>query len=377
MNIAIFTEAYHPIINGVVISIETFKKELQKLGHRVYIFTPEIPGYQDIEEGIFRFFSLPYPVRIEYRLTLPLPLKIFKEFKNLKIDIIHSQHPFFTGKIALSLAKKENIPLVFTYHTQYDKYTHYVPLPQNILKKLVIVWVKNYCNQCDLIISPSERIKEMIKSYNVKKPVEVVPTGINLKEFENLDREKVRKAYNISENEKVLVFAGRLAKEKNIEFLLEIFKMISLELSDIWFLIVGGGPEEENLKNLARKMNIKNVIFTGYLPKLQVFNCFSAADIFVFSSLTETQGLVLLEAMASYLVPVVLKGPGVEEVITEGVDGFLCPPDKNYFKEKIIKLILDKNLYYKMSQAARKKAEKFSSASLAKKLENIYKSLLR
>lgn len=376
MNIGIFTEVYHPTINGVVVSIDTFVRELGNLGHKVYIFAPSTPNFQDKNSNVFRFKSLPYPVSVDYRFPLPLPPSLFQSIPQLKLEIIHSQTPFFVGVIALYLSKRYKIPLVFTHHTQYTEYTHYIPLPQKPLKRLTMKWDRVYCNHCDFIVAPGNLIKETLKKEGVITPIKVIPTGVNLKEFENLQPERVRKRYKIDSNLFLLMFAGRLAREKNVEFLLNAFSLILEKEPRVHFLVVGGGPEEKNLSSLAKKLSLnQKVTFTGELPNDEVLNCCAASDLFVFSSLTETQGLVILEAMASATPVVALSASGVSDVVTDGEDGFLSSPNQALFRDRVVELIRNEELRKKMGRQARKKAERFSSSNSALELVSIYKSL--
>lgn len=378
LNIAIFTECYHPIINGVIVSIDTYVKEFKKLGHKVYIFAPSSPKYKDKEDYVFRFLSLPYPVPVEYRFPLPIPQKLLHKIKDLNIEVVHTQTPFFIGAIAKYVSLRNNIPLIFTYHTQYDKYSHYVPLPQNSVKKTAISWSRIFCNRCNWIIAPSQEIKNFLESIGITTPVEAIPTGIDLDEFNNLKPQEFREKIKVGKNEKVLITAGRLAKEKNMEFILRSFRLILNEYENIKLLIIGGGPYQKALEKYNEKLNLKeNTIFTGAVPKKEVIQYCAASDIFVFASVTETQGLVILEAMATGKPIVAIESTGVNEVVEDGVEGFLCPPDENIFKEKVIELLINDNLRKKMEEKVKIKARQFSSSSSAQKIVAIYEKAKR
>lgn len=373
MNIAIFTECYHPIINGVIVSIDTYVKELKRLGCSVYIFAPSSPNYKDKEDYVLRFSSLTYPVPVEYRFPLPLPRKLLSKIKSLNIDIVHTQTPFFMGAIAKYVSLRNNIPLIFTYHTQYDKYSHYVPLPQNAVKKSAIFWSKFFCNLCDWIISPSNEINNFLKNIGITTPVETIPTGIDLDEFNNLKPQEGRYKVKAKVDEKLLITAGRLAKEKNIEFILKSFRLILHQYQKVKLIVVGGGPYQKTLEEYSEKLNLReNVMFTGVVPKKEVIQYCSASDLFVFASVTETQGLVILEAMATGCPIVAIDSTGVNEVVENGIEGFLCPPDENIFSEKVLGLLINDDLRHKMGEKAKNKARKFSSSSSAQKLLRIY-----
>lgn len=379
MNIAIFTECYHPTINGVVISIDTYKKELTKLQHNIFIFTPQHPDYKDKEENVFRFFSLPYPAKVkDYRFPVPNLFGVLQKIKRYNIDIIHTQTPFFVGAIALLCARISKIPCIFTFHTKYHEYTHYVPIiPNSLLKKASIKWSKTFCNLCNYVIAPSDDIKNMLLEFGVKTKIETIPTGIDLDEFKiDIDKEKLKEKYKIPQDKFILIFAGRLAKEKNIDFIIDAFNLISKKRDDIHLLIVGGGVEEKNLKLKVESLNLKdNVTFTGLLQKKDVLPLYKISDIFVFSSFTETQGLVISEAQAGGLPVVALAASGVSDVVRNGVDGFLCPNDLNIFVEKILYLLENEEVRKKFSENAKINAEKFSSHTQAEKLIEVYKKI--
>ncbi|PIN78219.1 glycosyl transferase family 1, partial [Candidatus Woesearchaeota archaeon CG10_big_fil_rev_8_21_14_0_10_33_12] len=225
MKIGIFTNIYKPVINGVVNSISSFKKGLEELGHEVYIFAPTCPDYKDDEKNILRIKSVRLPLQNDYRISLPpLAKKMLDVIKQL--DVIHTQHPFVMGNYGSFFADIYNKPLIFTHHTQYDKYSHYIPFEQETVQMFTRWLVKDYANKCDCVIAPSESIKKMLLNQGIKSRIEVVPTGINLDVFGNPNREIIRKKYNLSLEQKLLLYAGRIAKEKNLEFLIKSFKLV-------------------------------------------------------------------------------------------------------------------------------------------------------
>ncbi len=373
MKIGIFTNVYKPISNGVVNSISSLKQGLEELGHEVYIFAPKHPNYKDNEKGIFRIESIKLSSKEKYRLSLPIfrkPSKIIK-----KLDIIHTQHPFIMGNYGSFFADIYNKPLIFTHHTQYEKYTHYIPFEQEITKKFTRWIVNDYANKCDCVIAPSESIKNMLLKQKIKSKIVTVPTGIDLDIYGNPKGELIRKRYSLRPEQKLLVYAGRIAKEKNIEFLLYAFRHILNKRPNTYLMLVGKRTNKRYLVDVIKKLNLQTSVFlVGHSNAVQ--NYYGAADLFVFSSTTETQGLVLIEAMAAGTPVVAVDAPGVRDVVN-GKNGFMVRESIREFSEKVIRVLDDKKLMEKMSQNARKTASKYSISKMAKRMLDVYKSVLK
>ncbi|HAV43222.1 TPA: glycosyltransferase family 4 protein [bacterium] len=377
MNIGIFTNNYRPRLSGVAISIDTFSQEFRKLGHKVFIFAPSCPGHTETTGGVFRLSSI--PAIYDKTLALPIPYsgKISREVLDLELDIIHSQHPFVMGQFAARLARRYKIPLVFTYHTLYEEYAHYIPFNEKIVRKMAIILSTSYANKCDLVITPSEGIKNLLRTRGVKAWVERIPTGIDLSKFNGIDPKTIRKSYNISNKTRILLYVGRLAKEKNLVFLIEAFKLVLKKVLDARLIMVGDGPLKKRLKNLAERLQIeKNIIFAGSLPQKEVYVHHLAADLFVFTSLTETQGLVLYEALASGTPVVTIEAVGTSEIITNGINGYLIREQVDEFSECVCDLLLNDRKRRRMSSAAKETAKGFSSTIQAQKMLSLYQELL-
>jgi len=373
MKIGIFTNIYKPVINGVVNSISSFKKGLEELGHEVYIFAPTCPDYKDDEKNILRIKSVRLPLQNDYRISLPpLAKKMLDVIKQL--DVIHTQHPFVMGNYGSFFADIYNKPLIFTHHTQYDKYSHYIPFEQETVQMFTRWLVKDYANKCDCVIAPSESIKKMLLNQGIKSRIEVVPTGINLDVFGNPNREIIRKKYNLSLEQKLLLYAGRIAKEKNLEFLIKSFKLVLNKKPNTYLMLVGSRTKKDYLVDLIKKLNLETKVFlVGHSNAVQ--NYYGAADLFVFSSKTETQGLVLVEAMAAGIPVVAVDSAGVKDVV-DGKNGVLTKESLSEFSEKIIKLLENDALRKEMSQNARKTASRYSIQKMSKRMLKVYKSVL-
>ena len=373
MNIAIFTDTFTPQINGIVTSINIFRKELTNMGHNVYVVAPKVNGYCDKTDNIFRYFSMSYMFQPQYKIAFPYSLTAAK-LSDLKLDIIHAQTPFSMGLLALYLAKKRQVPLVYTHHTFFDGYVHYVPFNRKLLQKLSVLGSRTYCNHCTLVVTPSQPIKGLLVEYGVTEKIVVLPTGIDLESFTNNKlNNNTRQRYGISKSTKLLLYTGRIGKEKNLDFLLKSFRIIANRVSDVHLMLVGDGPLKHELIGLANELEIASKLtFAGYLPRAEVIDCYVSADLFVFSSMTETQGLVLLEAMAAGTPVVAVDALGVSTSIKNGEGGYLCEPSEEMFANKVCELLSNDSLRREKAVQAKLSAEELSSVKMAKRLIDCY-----
>lgn len=377
LNIGIFTDSYKPYISGVVRSIETFRQDLERLGHNTFIFAPDYPE-AETENNVYRYLSLPAPTQPDYFFPIPLSFRLSFTVKRLHLNIIHVHTPFLMGLLGAVMARRFNIPLLFTYHTLYHNYTHYIPVGRSISDNMVKKWNKKFCNRCDLVIAPSLFVKDLVLESEVNRPVHVIPTGINLDDYQGNDRNWLKRKYGITPGEKVILHVGRLAREKSVDFILDAVEMLlSKKCPPFKLIIVGTGPEQENLKSLCRQKGINEyVVFTGRVSHNELLNCYAGGDVFVFASRSETQGIVLVEAKASGLPVVALHAPCMDGVITDGLDGFLVD-DRSSFAEKVAYLLSNKNRAQKMGYTGSKRSTAFSAPLLAKKLEKTYYYVLQ
>ncbi len=377
MNIAIFSDTYMPQMNGVAVSVNILFKELKSRGHNAFLFVPRIEGHEDKEPGIFRIPSWNFPFYRGHRFIYGFGY-VLSVVKQLKFELIHAQTPFGAGLISLYLAHKRNIPMIHTYHTSFSCYVHYVPfLPRPVAIKLARLTSRKYCNACQKVISPSRQIKAMLLDYGINVPIEVLPTGVEIELFQQAQKGIIRARHDIAPQAKILLFVGRLGKEKNIDFLIKAFKEIKVDITDVYFIIVGDGPSRTDLEELSSRMDLSNrVIFAGAYPRNDAAQYIKDADLFIFASQTETQGLVLVEAMAGGLPVVALEGPGVLDVIKDGKTGFLCKNSMIEFKKKVIKLLQDDELRTEMSTFAREHASQFSRQVFVDKTVELYEKIV-
>jgi len=382
MRIGIFSECFNPVLNGVVVSINTFKAELEKRGHEFYIFTTA--SLEDFEDDAH---IIRYPIMLgfkpkggKYPIAWPQNAKkIAKKMAELKIDLVHSQHMLGLGKTGNYAATILGIPKVLTYHTLLAEYAHYVPIFHGLARKYLISQSKNLCNRYDQIVTPSPSMAKVLKTYGVTQPIESIATGVDLAQYENhFSRDELLSKWQVPKEKKLLLYISRIAKEKNVDFLFKAIKKLSANRDDFHLLIVGGGPELNFYKNVAQKDNLDRVItFTDMQPKNETVKYFGAADIFVFPSYTETQGIVVTEAMAAGVPAVAVNKMGPSDIIQSGEDGFLTDLNVDEFTDRISSLLDGPELRKKMGENARVAAQKYSTKATADQMEELYGKVTR
>jgi glycosyltransferase involved in cell wall biosynthesis len=380
MKIAIFTNNYLPNPYGVSGSVESFRHEFERMGHEVYIFAPRWKGYKDENTRVFRYPAIETNVKIKFPIAIPYSSKINKILGDLDLDIVHSQHPNLLGSAAARWAKKKNIPLVFTWHTLYDQYAHFVPfVPSKIAAWLAIRNARNFANKCDAVIVPTPSVGEIIKKWGVtSKNITAIPTGVEEKQFTNPDREGIRKKYEIKSNEILLFVMTRLTAEKNMEFLVEAALDIIRKNKNTKLMIGGDGNLKIALEKKVADAGLGDkIIFVGIVGDGEKKNFYAAGDIFVYSSKSETQGMVLTEAMYSGLPIVAVRATGVKDIIEDGKTGFLVSENKKELGEAVQKLIDDENMRKKLGEEAGKVArEKYTAKVCAGKMIEVYKNAI-
>lgn len=379
MNIAIFTNNYLPNPYGVSTSIETFRREFEKLGHKVYIFAPKFPGFSDEKPNVFRYPAIDLEIKIKFPLAIPYSRKISKILNRLDVDIIHAQHPNLLGSAAKKWAKKKNIPLIFTWHTLYDQYTDFVPfLPAKFSAGYMIKKAVKFANGADAVVIPTDSIAPILKNWGVKKEIDPVATGVIEEDFFEADGSQIRKKYGIADDEIVLLMVSRLTSEKNVEFVFRSVKNI-LKENKTKFMVVSDGYLLPKLQKFCENNGISDkVIFAGVIGRGEIKNYFAAGDIFVYGSKSETQGMILTEAMYAGLPIVAVCATGITSLVQNNKNGFLtCVTGEKEFAYMITKLILDKNLRKKTGEESAKIArENFTASVCAQKLLEVYKKAI-
>lgn len=379
MRVGIFSESYRPLINGVSTSVDTLVAELERAGHTVYIFTSRFPRYEDDRPGVYRFPSVNSVVEPDYVIPIPISRHIETAIPKLKLDIIHSQSPFFLGLVARRVARRAGIPLVSTNHTLYTEYTHYIPfVPRGTMRNLTIKWMSWYYNECDWVFAPSAFTRKLlVNEYRVRKPVSVVPTGIPEPPYVLATTRAIKENLRIPGDARVLLYVGRLAKEKNLDLLLDAFAQILSSAGNVYLVIAGSGNNAARLKGRTEQLCIDEFVrYTGFLDRTRLDPLYKAADVFVYPSMTETQGLAVGEALAAGTPCVVVNGGGAPETVTNGVDGFLVRDDVQEFASAVLKLLDDDILRRKFSDAGRRNAERLRPDRVAQLIVESYEDLV-
>ncbi len=402
MRIAMMTNNYKPFVGGVPISIERLATELRELGHSVTIFAPSYEG-EVVEEDVIRYRSLKKKVRGEYIIPNVLDPIIEESFARMSFDLIHVHHPILIGYVAQYLGKKYNIPVILTYHTRYEQYLHYLkifgkrPVTQfedlrqrddarNRRKlaavggeKLVAAHNRIFINKCDLVFAPSNSMREYLLENGIVTDTKVVPTGILKEEFEYSPEEALRLRCSYAEDTKYLFCSvSRLEKEKNIEFLLEGLKEFKERMGDCFkLLLIGDGGRRQILKEETMRLGLEqNVIFCGSIPHDQLCNYYHACDAFLFASTSETQGIVLLEAMAAGLPIVAVEASGVRDVVVNGRNGYMSENWIGSWVDKLVLLTEKEEIARAMGGNAIEDARSYLSANIALKVEKCYQDVL-
>ena len=380
MRIGIFTDTYPPYINGVSTSIVSLEKALKKKGHEVFIVTVNADNlsykYED-DDHIIRIPGIPTGI-YDYRLTGIYPLRAINKIKKWDLDIIHSHTEFGVGTFARILAKQFNIPLVHTYHTMYEDYVHYITKGyfDKSSKKLAEYFTKFYCDKtAKELIVPSKKTYDLFKEkYKVNKMVHIVPTGIDVEMFYRekqnpKDIELLKKDLKIKNGDFVVTYVGRLAKEKNIEFLLNNHSKLNNKFK---LLIVGNGPDLDHFKKMSKDLKIDDrVIFTGAIDHFDIPIYYAISNVFVTASVTETQGLTVIEAMAASVPVVCANDESFKDAVIDSLNGYTFNGSKEYI-ESIEKLYKNKDEYKRMCNQARITAESHSLKYYAEKVLDVY-----
>lgn len=368
MRIGIFSDTYTPDINGVVSSIVTLQQSLIEQGHEVFVVTTK-HGLLTLEynNNILRLPGVEIKRMYGYVLTTPVQIRAFIQVKEMKLDIIHVHTEFGVGVFGHMIGKMLKLPIISTYHTTYEDYTHYVNTfniraIESIAKKAVIKLSRMFGSSSNVIIAPSLKTKEMLLRYGIKREIVVIPTGLDLEKFDNQQKDtlkinQLKEESNISKDDKVVVYVGRLAKEKSIDIVLKGFVDIAEKNSSIKLIVVGSGPAEHDLKDLTQRLGLeKQVSFLGKVDSIEIPTIYHMADAFVSASITETQGLTFIEAMASGLVVFARFDEAISDIVIEGQTGCFFTNEESlasviidYFKQDVNKQIeMQKNVKAKV-----------------------------
>lgn len=375
MRIAMFTDCYQPVINGVVTSISILKQSLEAQGHEVFLYCHDFPGYRETEFNVFRFRSVTAPFQHENRMSFPWPLKPIGMLARKRVDVVHIHTPFVVGLYGILTSMWLGRPRIFTHHTLWDEYTHYLPFPRFISHAIAMGLIRTFCQGPSAVISPSEMVKSRLREQGITKPIHVLPTGIDPTVFQDGDPSGPLQELGIQKGQKLFLYIGRLGKEKSVDFLFETLAMAPFP--EVRLAVIGDGPYRAELEKIRDGLGLQGQVeFLGYRPRTELKNYMAAARGLVFASQTETQGLVLLEAQAGGCPVLAIRGPGVTEAVNDGHSGrILEPGDKEGFLACWRELTHDDEMHARMSRNARSWAEDFSAQAMARKMVAVYKSV--
>ena len=380
MNILMMTNTYTPFTGGVERSVKSFSEKYRQAGHTVKIVAPTFEDMPKDEENVIRVPAIQNFNGTDFSVTLPIPGLLSRELSGFRPDIVHSHHPYLIGDTALRVSAKHNAPLVFTFHTFYERYTHYVPADSPALREFVKSLSTGYANLCDLVFSPSQSVARILKERGVQTDVHVVPTGINIPSYSRGDGMKIRKKHGIPDKDYVAGWVSRIAPEKNVLFLSRSLKTFLSKTPDAHFLVVGSGPSREEMQDVFRGTGVEDrVHFTGVLKNQNLIDAYHAMDVFAFASHTETQGIVIEEAMASGIPIVAVDANGIREVVDNEKNGRLIHGDnKENFCEALSEIHdASKEKRKSLSQNALTTAEKYSESACSSKALESYEKLLQ
>ena len=381
MRILMISDVFFPRINGVSTSIQTFVDAFLEMGHEVTLIAPNYPGVDQESFDIIRIPSRQLPFDPEDRLmSLRKIKKLVPGLRQQDFDIVHVHTPFVAHYAGVYLGKALGLRVVTSYHTFFEAYFEkYLPrLPKRLLRAIARKFSRSQCNAVDGVISPSRQMSDKLREYGVTQRIDIVPTGLPPICFEARDSAGFRARYNIPDNAFLLLYVGRVAFEKNIGFLIEMFEQVVAAAPHAHFLVTGEGPALKSLKYQASEaVCSQHIHFAGYLDRsTQLLTCYQSSDCFVFASETETQGLVLLEAMASSLPVVSVASMGSKDVLTEGEGCYIADLDHESFASKVVLLANQPERAQSLSKKGRAYAEAWSAKAKAKEMLTFYKNIL-
>jgi 1,2-diacylglycerol 3-alpha-glucosyltransferase len=383
MNIGLFSETYYPEINGVATSVYMLKNELEKRGHNVYVFTTTTPGSPEHEHNVFRVPSIPFVFITERRVGLFYQPKLAHIIKKLNLDIIHTHTEFSLGIFGRIMAKELKLPVVHTYHTIYEDYTHYLTNFKALdrrAKAFARTYTKVCCNTVEQVVVPTEKTRNLLMAYSVHKDISVVPTGIDLGKFEKSkftseEVKQLKESYGIQPEDKVMLYLGRVSQEKNIGEIIAAMPEYMARRKQVKFVIVGSGPALDKLQGMVSEMGLsERFVFTGARPWDTIGLYYRLGDVFVSASKSETQGLTYIEAMASGLPVVAREDQCLEDILEQGVNGYTFTDDQGLFYGLDQVLFEDKTTNY--SDNAIEKVKKYSLQEFAYQIEKVYQQVI-
>lgn len=378
MNILMMTNTYLPFVGGVPKSVELFTEYYRRHGHRVVVVAPEFKNRPKDEQDVIRVPAVQNFNGTDFSVRLPIPGFLSARLEHFQPHVVHAHHPFLLGVTALRIAHRFQIPLIFTHHTLYEQYTHYLPVDNPAVRKLAVEIAVRYANLCDEVFAPSQSLAAILRERGVTSPLDVVPTGVKTEQYARGNGQAFRHRQGIPEGAFVVGHVGRLAREKNLPFLARAVSLFLKEAPEARFLVIGQGPAEDELKELCRQMGTAEKLrLVGTLEGQELIDAYQAMDVFVFASKSETQGMVLVEAMAAGTPVVALDAPGARDVVEDHKQGRLLEREDESMFAAALRWIrgMEPSARARLVGAARKQAEAFSMEACANKALAMYQRL--
>lgn len=376
MKILLTTDTFYPMVNGVVISTHNLYKELKTMGHEVKILALSEDGRERLDGDIYYLKSFNLKIYPGAKFKKFFNTEIFESIFAWKPDIIHSQTEFSTMFDAKYIARRLRIPHIHTYHTMYEDYLDYIFNGKIIRPGAMSLFLKLLLNSLEGVVAPTNKVKEALINYGVRKNIYTIPTGIDLSNFQKTmtkeEELKLKAKYNIYPKDKVLLYLGRIAQEKNIDEIINVFSNLRCQLDEMKLLIVGSGPYIDNLKELVASENLTDkVIFTGMVKPQEVYKYYKISDVFVTASTSETQGLTYIEALSSGLPVICRYDPCIEGVVEHKKNGLIYK-NQMQFENSIKAIVKDSNFAHTLAENSKNSADKFSSRTFARRVEQVY-----
>ncbi|MDP6793505.1 MAG: glycosyltransferase [Anaerolineales bacterium] len=375
MLIGMLTDTYKPYISGVTNHVALTKRALETRGHKVCVFTFGRQNYVDDEIDVIRSPAVPL-ADTGYNLSFRYNRRAQRKLAGM--DVAHVHHPFASGRLALRYCQNRKIPIVFTNHTRYDLYAQaYLPhLPEAIPEAFLQAFLPSFCRQCDLVIAPSPSLAKLLLGYGVDAPIEIVPNGVDLSGFRQKRRGVQREDIGLDNGDRVLIFVGRLGPEKNLTMLLRAFAGAEAAVENLRLIIVGDGPERDNLRDWCKRSGINDhVRFIGKVAYPTVPDYLQLSDAFITASVSEVHPLSIIEGMAVGLPAIGIQSPGVGDIIQDGVNGILCGNDLAVFTAHLVRLMLDDTLLSRLAAGAIARAEQYDIRQTADELLRHYQDI--
>lgn len=379
MKILMMTNTYTPFVGGVPRSVETFAEQYRREGHRTIVIAPEFEGSPEEEQDVVRMPAIKDVSDAGFSVGLPIPGYLSTRLDEFEPDLVHAHHPFLLGDTALRVARRYKLPLVFTHHTLYEQYTHYLPMDNPVVKEYVVNLVSGYCNLCDEVFAPSESVRKMLRERGVETPVEVVPTGIDVEALASGDGSAFRRRYGIPAEAYLVGHVGRLAEEKNLSFLAEAVGTFLRKQPDAHFLLVGNGPvRSELVEAFEKRGQDERFHAVGVLEGEALHDAYDSMDLFAFASKTETQGMVLVEAMSSGTPVVALEASGSRDVVVDRETGRLVREESTSAFVEALDWVrgLEGADRRNLHETVRERADAFSEESTARRALDRYEELI-